>query len=153
MEKVNHPRHYNQHPNGIECIDIIRHYTCDIANAIKYLWRAGLKSEMGKEDAEKEIEDLEKAIVYIVDYAEHGVPKVAYPFACENIVMATGHHVFDITNGFSDPHIYIAIGRLLFVGFIFNGDELAAYDWEDRLEAAVGEIRKRIAKIETKENL
>ena len=37
MEHVNHPKHYNQHPAGIECIDIIRHYTCDIANALKYL--------------------------------------------------------------------------------------------------------------------
>ena len=58
MEHVNHPQHYNSHPNGIECIDIIRHYVCDIANAIKYLWRAGLKVELGMEDAEKEIEDL-----------------------------------------------------------------------------------------------
>ena len=68
MEHVNHPKHYNSHPNGIECIDIIRHYVCDIANAIKYLWRAGLKPEMGKENAEKEIEDLKKALWYIEDY-------------------------------------------------------------------------------------
>ena len=67
-EQVNHPKHYNSHPNGIECIYIIRHYTCDIANAIKYLWRAGLKPDMGKEDAEKEIEDLKKALWYINDY-------------------------------------------------------------------------------------
>ena len=31
QEQVNHPKHYNSHPAGIECIDIIRHYTCDIA--------------------------------------------------------------------------------------------------------------------------
>ena len=62
MEHVNHPKHYNSHPNGIECIDIIRHYVCDIANAIKYLWRAGLKAEMGMENAEKEIEDLKSRI-------------------------------------------------------------------------------------------
>jgi hypothetical protein len=68
MEHLNHPQHYNSHPNGIECIDIIRHYTCDIANAIKYCWRAGLKPEMGMEDAEKEIEDLKKALWYIEDY-------------------------------------------------------------------------------------
>ena len=55
MEHVNHPKHYNSHPNGIECIDIIRHYVCDIANAIKYLWRAGLKAELGMEDAEKDV--------------------------------------------------------------------------------------------------
>jgi hypothetical protein len=36
MEHVNHPAHY-QRKDGIECIDIISHYVCDIANAIKYL--------------------------------------------------------------------------------------------------------------------
>ena len=62
-EYVNHPAHYNQHPAGIECIDIIRHYTCDIANAIKYLWRAGLKPEMGKQDAEKKIIEQQEHVV------------------------------------------------------------------------------------------
>lgn len=65
-EKVNHPNHY-QHPSGVECIDIVRHYTFSIGNAIKYLWRAGLKTEEGYEDWEKEIEDLEKAKFYIND--------------------------------------------------------------------------------------
>ncbi len=45
MEHVNHPAHY-QRKDGIECIDIIRHYICDIANALKYLMRAGKKQEM-----------------------------------------------------------------------------------------------------------
>lgn len=66
-EKVNHPAHYNSHPSGVECIDIIRHYCYDIGAAIKYLWRAGLKTEEGMTDREKEIEDLRKAIWYIED--------------------------------------------------------------------------------------
>lgn len=64
---VNHPLHYNQHPSGIECIEIARHYCFPIGNAIKYLWRAGLKQEVGKSDVTKEIEDLEKAKWYIQD--------------------------------------------------------------------------------------
>lgn len=64
---VNHPLHYNQHPSGIECIEIARHYCFSIGNAIKYLWRAGLKQEVGKSDVTKEIEDLEKAKWYIDD--------------------------------------------------------------------------------------
>lgn len=40
---VNHPIHYNQHPSGIECIDIVRHHDFNIGNVIKYIWRAGLK--------------------------------------------------------------------------------------------------------------
>lgn len=66
-DSVNHPSHYTSHPSGIECIEITRHYCFSIGNAIKYLWRAGLKKEMGIEDKQKEIEDLEKAIWYIKD--------------------------------------------------------------------------------------
>lgn len=70
MEKkdnVNHPKHYTSHPSGVECITITRHYCFSIGNAIKYLWRAGLKKELGLSDKLKEIEDLNKAIWYIKD--------------------------------------------------------------------------------------
>lgn len=66
-DKVNHPKYYTSHPSGIECIEITRHYCFAIGNAIKYLWRAGLKVEEGMTDKQKEIEDLEKAIWYIKD--------------------------------------------------------------------------------------
>lgn len=66
-DKVNHPKHYTSHPSGVECIEITRHYCFSIGNAIKYLWRAGLKTEQGMQDKEKEIQDLEKAIWYIKD--------------------------------------------------------------------------------------
>ena len=64
-DKVNSPSHYTVHPSGIECIDITEHYDFCIGNAIKYLWRAGLKKEAGVSDKEKEIEDLKKAAYYI----------------------------------------------------------------------------------------
>lgn len=66
-DSVNHPSYYTSHPSGIECIEITRYYCFSIGNAIKYLWRAGLKKEMGLEDKEKEVEDLRKAIWYIND--------------------------------------------------------------------------------------
>ena len=59
------PRHYRQHPSGIECIDIAKHMNFSIGNAIKYLWRAGLKEEPGKDQFDKHVEDLQKAIQYI----------------------------------------------------------------------------------------
>lgn len=65
-DRIN-PKYYKEHPSGIECIDITRHYCFDIGNAIKYLWRAGLKTENGITNTEKEIEDLNKAIWYIQD--------------------------------------------------------------------------------------
>ena len=60
-DPVNHPSHYTSHPSGIECIDITRHMNFNLGNALKYVWRAGLK------DADAEIQDLEKAIWYIQD--------------------------------------------------------------------------------------
>ncbi len=65
MDKVNNPKHYTSHPSGIECIEVTECYDFCIGNAIKYLWRSGLKGEDGMSETEKEIEDLEKAKWYI----------------------------------------------------------------------------------------
>lgn len=68
MEKndsVNHPKHYTSHPSGVECIQITECHNFCIGNAIKYLWRAGLKSDADKSGTQKEVEDLEKAAWYI----------------------------------------------------------------------------------------
>ncbi len=54
---VNHPPHYNRHPSGVECIQIVEHMGFCLGNAIKYIWRADLKGNA--------IEDLEKARFYI----------------------------------------------------------------------------------------
>lgn len=66
-DKVNHPKHYTSDPSGIECIDITRHRNFNIGNAIKYLWRAGLKEDKDRKLVDKQIEDLNKAIWYLVD--------------------------------------------------------------------------------------
>jgi Protein of unknwon function (DUF3310) len=42
-EQVDHPAHYNSHPAGIECIDVIEHMSFNVGQVIKYTWRAGLK--------------------------------------------------------------------------------------------------------------
>ena len=57
-DNVNHPKHYTSHKSGVECIQVTEHMNFCIGNAIKYLWRAGLKGN-------SQIEDLEKAIWYI----------------------------------------------------------------------------------------
>jgi hypothetical protein len=66
-DMVNHPKHYTSDPSGVECITVTRHRNFNIGNAIKYLWRAGLKNDAEQSTAEKEIEDLRKAVFYIED--------------------------------------------------------------------------------------
>lgn len=56
-DPVNHPKHYTNHPSGIECIQITEHMGFNLGNAIKYLWRADLKADA--------VEDMKKAVWYI----------------------------------------------------------------------------------------
>lgn len=64
-DPVNHPEHYTSDPSGVECIQITRHRNFNIGNAIKYLWRAGLKG-----GGDTDIQDLRKAVWYITDEIE-----------------------------------------------------------------------------------
>lgn len=66
-DQINHPKHYTSDPSGIECIDITRHRNFNVGNAIKYLWRAGLKEDKDRKLIDKQIEDLNKAVWYLVD--------------------------------------------------------------------------------------
>jgi hypothetical protein len=56
-DAVDHPAHYNSHPSGVECVTIAEHFCFNLGNAMKYIWRAGLKGD--------EIEDLKKARWYL----------------------------------------------------------------------------------------
>lgn len=67
-DNVNHPKHYTSSKaacsnckESIECIEITRHMSFNIGNAVKYLWRHELKGG---------IEDLKKAQWYIKDAIE-----------------------------------------------------------------------------------
>jgi len=53
------PKHYTDHPSGVECITITEHMDFCVGNAIKYLWRAGRKPTT------EELTDLKKARWYI----------------------------------------------------------------------------------------
>lgn len=50
------PSHYRSHPSGVECIVVTEHMTFCLGNAVKYIWRAGLKGG---------VEDLRKARWYL----------------------------------------------------------------------------------------
>lgn len=55
-DPVNKPKHYTEHPSGVECIQITEHMNFLLGNAMKYIWRADLKNG---------VEDLQKAVWYI----------------------------------------------------------------------------------------
>ena len=55
-DNVNHPKHYNLHPSGVECIDVVEHMSFNVGNAVKYLWRADHKGGL---------QDLRKAEWYV----------------------------------------------------------------------------------------
>lgn len=64
-EVVDHPAHYTSHPSGVEAIVVCEHMTFNAGNAMKYLWRAGLKGEDEEDRRKKRIEDLRKAAWYV----------------------------------------------------------------------------------------
>jgi hypothetical protein len=56
-DAVDHPKHYNSHPSGIEVIRITEHMNFCLGNAVKYILRADHKNDA--------IEDLRKSRWYI----------------------------------------------------------------------------------------
>lgn len=73
FDTINHPAHYTE--GKYECKDYIQSkgYGFELANAVKYITRAGKKSP------EKEIEDLRKAIQYLefyIDSIKDDVPPI-----------------------------------------------------------------------------
>jgi hypothetical protein len=56
-DDVDHPKHYTSHLSGIECIQVTEHMNFNLGNAVKYIWRSGMKG--------KQRQDLEKAVWYL----------------------------------------------------------------------------------------
>jgi hypothetical protein len=68
-------KHYNN-IEGIECIDVARHFNFNLGNAIKYIWRCNHKHD-------DPIVDLKKAISYL-QYEIEDVEKKAKGSKDEN---------------------------------------------------------------------
>lgn len=56
-DNIDHPKHYNSHPSGVECIQVAEHMGFNLGNAFKYVFRHA--------DKGKPIEDLGKARWYM----------------------------------------------------------------------------------------
>lgn len=62
MSDAINPAHYKEHPSGVECVVIAEHFGFNLGNAIKYIWRAGIKSTDPKEDLRKALWYIEREI-------------------------------------------------------------------------------------------
>lgn len=60
---VNHPKHYNNHPSGIETIEVKRQLSSNLGDAFKYVMRRDDKGTAKK--------DLNKALFYLRDERHH----------------------------------------------------------------------------------
>lgn len=94
MNAVEHPSHYNM--GNIEVIDAIDDWQLNfsLGNAVKYIARAGHK------DANKKIEDLEKAIWYIKHEIEilKKPTEVSYEDVCSGIHTPTISELSEMFN-------------------------------------------------------
>ena len=153
MEQVNHPRHYNTRKDNLECIDIIRHYTFDVGCAVKYLWRAGQKEDIGRPMREKEIEDLEKALWYIGDELYFGIDRDGFAGMVreeegdlEDMLYGLTDKTFDdiASKKYYEEHVANAMFYLLHVGLVNDRYVYRTKDAVPKLRAAMGEIQERI---------
>jgi len=120
MENVNHPKHYNLSSSGYEAIEIAELATFNLGNAIKYLWRTGLK------DKNKELEDLKKALWYINR-------EIKYITEVKNIFIVSGNSYkvekinsdsVKIIASFENKAIKFVLTKLLDVLYIYNCTKL-----------------------------
>lgn len=74
IDWVNSPPHYTSHGSGVEVIEITRHCSFDIGNAIKYIMRHEHKGSAKQ--------DLDKALWYLNDHLKNFGDKfhVSKPF-------------------------------------------------------------------------
>ena len=83
-DAVNHPEHYNSHPSGVECITVTEHMNFNLGNAIKYIWRAGLKSEDPITDLEKAVWYAQREIARLKAGAQQAI-KIDRPISAEEL--------------------------------------------------------------------
>ncbi len=90
MNKVDHPSHYSR--NGIECIEYTVDMSFTLGNALKYIWRAGLKGDR-KEDLLKALKYLEfdekkERSISIISMTEMKIENLKLAFQDDNNIQA-----------------------------------------------------------------
>lgn len=117
MSEVDHPAHYNSHPSGIECIDVVEDLPFNIGNAVKYLYRREKKGS----DA---IVDLEKSRWY----ADRELARVSVSER-RSIVLnaALASRMLRVIAHEPNDHVRIAMGLLFAAAFDTMREEQQAH--------------------------
>lgn len=119
MKAVDHPVHYNSHPSGIEAIVIVQWMPFNPGNAIKYMWRAGIK------EGTTAVQDLQKAIRYL----EFEIERLSMPAAWSE-EPAYDKHPSGIEIGQIKPHMTAWIGVAFW------------HVWEAQMLPALGRVQR-----------
>lgn len=64
FDEVQHPRHYNAHASGVECIEVMERLGANLGTAFKYLWRANEKHETPVTDFKKALWYLRRELTF-----------------------------------------------------------------------------------------
>lgn len=102
VDMVNHPKHYTSHPSGIEVIEVTRHMSFDLGNAVKYMLRHNHKGSSKQ--------DLEKAAWYLRDHiSAFGYISEIPRIATQNLRTMISYTTDDPLH---EPLSYIAMGAI-----------------------------------------
>lgn len=127
-ENVNHPDHYKA--GDLEAIDIIEAYDLDfhLGNAVKYILRAGVKTE-------DPVEDLEKAVWYLQRFLDYKIRYTLTP---------TGEALAELLKEGLQPPIVKNLGFESWPGFVWELREDGT--WYNRKYDKVATTREIITK-------
>jgi hypothetical protein len=103
---VNHPKHYNNHASGVECITIVRHMNFDLGNAFKYWFRRWEKDST--------LVDMEKAKWYLSDYLNN-IPRIEQRPMTHEVTLALSRIL-----KYEDAESIVILSGLVFAQFMGN---------------------------------
>ena len=134
MSNIDHPKYYKA--GGIEAIDVIEDWKLDfcLGNAIKYIARAGKKSDDVKTD-------LEKAAWYIKHHAEGVKAGTIPPIPPQE---NTKYHAEDVCEawGMCEDNLFLAVANL-YDGVVVPG-ESPLMSQEEYLKVAYYDLIRHI---------
>jgi hypothetical protein len=135
-DAVNRPSHYTSHPSGVEAIEIEEYLCFNVGNAIKYLFRAGLKGDVA--------EDMRKALWYLRREIQRMRTGGAFGTPCPPAARAAALRLLD----HGDDGV---LGKVLWALFGHAGDYItavsltrAAHIVESVVDADAGVPRKAV---------